>query len=215
MSLVCNKCRRLVRKDSIFYFEGTYTCKRCNSTHKIPKSYYQRGEMEIPILPQNTDLKVLKTEDELSIELPIDVFSKTLAIASVVVIVLSIAVLKQINSVNVGLLIFLLIIASTVLVFSLIKGLAKRTIKVDRSSIIYEKKLFFKVRHIEKLSDIVRIREIEIEMESENGKYISSRYIEIRFKNLNYFEFAYNLDKKDRDYVLAELKLVHFYNSIL
>lgn len=214
MSIVCQDCRRLVRDMYIYRNEGNYFCQNCQATYKLPRSFYNRDDLAIPLLQRKTDLKVRKSEDELLIELPVHIFTLMFKIAFGFFVLSSFLVFNLIKDEELTSFPYLFLFPSGVFILTLINVLGKRSILVTDNKISYVKKIFgLNFVQEEKLVDVVRIREIEVEVDGNSGPEISSRFVEVFFKDRDSWEFGHNLDKKDRHYIIAELKLYHFYNQ--
>lgn len=216
-SIVCQKCRRLVRKSNIDYHGGDYFCPKCQISYKLPASYYKRGELSIPVLPKNTSLKVHKSETELLIELPMHIFTFGFTISTVFVFFVSLMFLPiylETKEVDV---LWVLLVLACFFVFLLINTMSKKSILVKEGNISFRKNILglIKLEDKEDFKKVRRIRQIEVENENGNGKYISGRFIEVYVNRDNSWEFGHNLEKADREYVIAELKLFHFYNQML
>ena len=214
MGIVCQECRRLVRDNAIYRNESNYFCSNCQKTYKLPRSFYSRDDLKIPVLQRNTDLKVQKTEDKLQINLPIHIFTLMFKIALGFLVASSFLVFNLFKDGDISEFPYLFILPLGVFILSLVNVLGRRSILIKGEEILYTKKILgLTFKQEEKLKNILRIREIEVETDGESGKEISSRFVEVFFKDRDSWEFGHNLDKKDRDYVIAELKLFHFYNQ--
>lgn len=215
MSIVCQKCRRLVRQKNIHFQEGNYYCLRCQKTYNLPNSYYKRDDINIPILSKNTSLEVNKSEDKLLIKLPMNIFTIGFKASSILLMFFFFFFIANLSDSDKLDLPYYIIFFLGIFLLSLIHAMAKKSILVVGGKISMIKKIFFINFEDEKeLKKVIRIRNVEVEIDTDEGLKISNRYIEIYFSDRQSWEFGANLDKDDRDYIISELKLHKFYNQV-
>lgn len=214
-NIVCQTCRRLVRRSNIHYHEGDYFCANCQTSYKLPASYYKRGEFNIPILAKNSDLKVIKTEEELSIELPMHIFTVGFKIATAFSVFMFFIFLPIYLNAEEKQFPIILVMIVCVYLLTLVNAMAKHTICIKENTINFSKKILaYKMDDINEFKKVKRIREIEVESNSLLGGFAPYKFVEVYFSKDNSWEFGHNLNKADREYVVAELKFFHLCNQV-
>lgn len=205
MSIVCQKCRRIIRQEQIDVILGKYFCTKCNNTFRLPI----KKEI-LPILPENSLIKIIKSDSELVIDIPPVSNERKYSIYFGFLIPLIMYLIYNYRSIfsqtNKMFLIssIIIFVISTIILFISLKEI--NILTLNKNKIRLKRFLFSEEKQF---SEIINFSEIEVVPVFQYG-YSSEFFVEILFEGNEHFKFGDNLTKQERQYVIDELKLMYF-----
>ncbi len=203
MSVICQKCRRLIRINKIDFLTSSYYCIYCKTKFNL-----QKEKEIISVLPKYSKIKVIHFNNELIIKIPpSSKIKKTFSYLMVLIYILSNIYIKQelflSSTVSIIILFLFLLIITGIFYFSINEEL---TIKLNQKSVIYKQYYSVKEKNMKDIINFSEIDEVPFWARSYSLKY----YVEIFFKNNKHFKFGSHLTKEERKYIIDELKVMYF-----
>jgi len=204
MSLICSKCRRLVRDQYIFLSREEYFCQRCNKHYQISPKYINEMNFRFE-RPLDSVVVFNKTNEIFTLSIPKDstlltnIFSFKIALVLFWITVLFIPMGVSIPSIILGGISFIFFLFKALFV-----AYAETKLSFSKEKVTLSRKLF-KIKRTQKrlTEDFIRVFNLQ------HGEFVN--VIAIEFKGFIYrkdLQFGHSLTNAEKKWLIKEITYI-------